>query len=356
MTDTPANRTLNYSSSLKHNSKEYKLDLTMHNNNSLIVTTIELSSISLNKYTSEYSIDTLHKLSKYFLLFDNISDCIPDIISKINKNEYSINIDENSFQLTIKLNIMNCNDFTFNLNKKERNINQIVESLCEAVNFLKEENHKLKSENNAYKKEVDILKKEIKEIKEKLLPLKKEKDIENENNKVFPGSKILYNIEEKKLILNWIKPNAKIKLTLLYQVSTDGDRISTFYSKVGKKSPTIVLLKTNAGYKCGGYTTKTWENTNNYKKDELAFLFSIDNKKKYQLKNDLLDDAIYTHSNYFAFGNGHDLKIYDQCKEHNSNQYSNFPCAYSGGNKCELTGGQYNFTVSELEVYYVEFI
>lgn len=93
-----------------------------------------------------------------------------------------------------------------------------------------------------------------------------------------------------------------------------------------------------------------------YKKDELAFLFSIDNKKKYQLKSDHLDNAIYTHSDYFAFGGGHDLKIYDQCKEHNSSQYSNFPCSYSGGNKYELTGGQYNFTVSELEVYYVEFI
>ena len=355
MTDTPANRSLNYSSSLKHNNKEYKLDLTMHNYNSLIVTTIELSSISLNKYTSEFSIDTLHKLSKYFLIFDNISDCIPDIISKINKNEYSINIDENSFQLTIKLNIMNCNDFTFNLNKKERNLNKIVESLCEAVNFLKEENRKLKSENNSFKNEIDVLKKEIKEIKEKLLPLKKEKDIENENNKVFPDSKILYNIEEKQLILNWIKPNAKIKLTLLYQVSTDGDRISTFYSKVGKKSPTIVLLKTNAGYKCGGYTTKAWEKSC-YKKDELAFLFSIDNKKKYQLKNDQLDKAIYNQSDLFAFGGGFDLIIYDQCKEHNSSQYSNFPYSYSGGNKYELTGGQYNFTVSELEVYYVEFI
>ena len=56
------------------------------------------------------------------------------------------------------------------------------------------------------------------------------------------------------------------------------------------------------------------------------------------------------------FRDGHDLNIFDKCKTANSNQYCNFPCSYSGGEKSELTGGQYNYLVSELEVYYVEFI
>ena len=186
------------------------------------------------------------------------------------------------------------------------------------------------------------------------MPLKEEKDKELKNSN-FPGSNILKNNEEKQLVLNWIKPNAKIKLTLLYQVSRDGDRTSTFHSKVSNKFPTVVLLKTKAGFKCGGYTSISWENISNYKKDELAFLFSLDKKKKYRLKNENLSYAIYASSNHFAFGRGYDLVIYDQCKTNKKN-YCNFPCDYSDGEKSELTGGQYHFLVSECEVYHVEFL
>lgn len=178
---------------------------------------------------------------------------------------------------------MNFKDFAFNLDKKEKNLNSTVESLCEIVNSLKEDNQKLRNENNELKKELEILKKDIKEIKEQLLPLKEEKDKEIENN-IFPGNNIVKNNKEKQLILNWIKPKTKIKLTLLYQVSKDGDRTSTFYSKVSNKCPNVVLLKTNSGYECGGYTSVSWGNTNNYKRDELAFLFSLDKKKKYPLQ------------------------------------------------------------------------
>lgn len=219
------------------------------------------------------------------------------------------------------------------------------------IHFLREENQKIK---NDYNSKINALEKEIKEIKEKLLPLKEEKDKEEKDNN-FPDSKILKNIEEKKLVLNWIKPNSKIKLTLLYQASRDGDRISTFYTKVSNKSPTIFIIKANSGFKFGGYTTNIWTNPNgNYRKDELAFLFSIDKKKKYQINKDKVGNAICAGSNYIAFGGGYDFCINDQCKT--NFQYSNFPITYSNEEKSELTGGQYNFLISDYEVYHVEFI
>ena len=121
------------------------------------------------------------------------------------------------------------------------------------------------------------------------------------------------------------------------------------------KSPTLILIKTNAGFKFGGYTTNTWTNTNGYKKDELAFLFSIDKKKKYLIKKEQINNAIYTSSSYFAFGNGFDFYVQDQIKTSNSH-YSNFPSAYLGGDRYELTGGQYNYLISECEVYHVEIL
>ena len=130
--------------------------------------------------------------------------------------------------------------------------------------------------------------------------------------------------------------------------------MSTFFSKVGNKCPTIVLIKSKAGFKFGGYTTNTWTGTG-YKKDELAFLFSIDNKKKYQISKINSAHAICINSGSFAFGGGHDLSIFEQFKS-NTSHYSNFPTTYSGGDITELTGGQYNFIISECEIYYVEFI
>ena len=351
MKEAPTPSTINYSCDIQRNNKNYKLDINQKENN-IIISCTELNSIPLIIFKSEYNTNSLYKLSKFFLLFENITDSFPEIISKIKKNEIKIFSDENLFKLTINLNIINCQDFSFNLYKKELNIDITVENLCEEMNTLKNENKKLKEENEDFKKRINVLEKEMKEIKEKLMPLKEEKDKEDS---FFPESKILKNSEDKQLILNWIKPNSKIRLTLLFQASQDGDKISNFYYKVGEICPTIILIKSKAGFKFGGYTTNTWKNISGYKKDELAFLFSIDKKKKYQIRKDKINEAINTQSNYIAFGGGHDLKIYEQFKTDNNN-YCNFPYSYSNGDKSEVTGGQYNYLVEELEVYHVEFM
>ena len=73
-----------------------------------------------------------------------------------------------------------------------------------------------------------------------------------------------------------------MKFKLLFKATRDGDIISAFADKVKGKSPTLILIKTKTGYKFGGYTTVEWDMTGYYKyqKDENAFIFSINNKKK----------------------------------------------------------------------------
>ena len=115
----------------------------------------------------------------------------------------------------------------------------------------------------------------------------------------FKDTKILNNLNEKIMISNWINPNSKIKFNLLYQISRDGDKISTFYNKVKNKYPTLILIKSKSGYKFGGYTNQTWEQSNDYKKDELAFLFSLNKQKKYNIKNDQIQYTIYGCSYFF---------------------------------------------------------
>ena len=178
-----------------------------------------------------------------------------------------------------------------NIKLNEGNLNKIIEENFPSKN--KEQLFKLKNEllylyNNKDKKENEIKRENMLndyKIYEKYLT----NGINNLENYIiklktnpfydFKFSKILDNIDEKIMISNWIKPNSKIKFNLLYQISRDGDRISTFYNKVKNKYPTLILIKSKSGYKFGGYTTNTWESNSGYKKDELAFLFSLNKQK-----------------------------------------------------------------------------
>ena len=139
------------------------------------------------------------------------------------------------------------------------------------VKILEEEfNKKIKQfedkSNNKIKQFEDESNNKIKQI-----------EIKDINNllKIFKGSRVLSNNNEEIMISNWIKPNSKIKVNLLYQISRDGDNISTFYNKVKNKYPTLILIKSKSGYKFGGYTTQIWEKTWNYKKDKYSFLFLL---------------------------------------------------------------------------------
>ena len=348
-------QSINHSINLEYEDKSYKIEISQKNNN-LIISCTEINSFPVNKFGGIFSKASLEKLSRFFLLFDSIEESFPELINKIEKKEITMYVTEEFVQLTFKINIMNCKDFTLELTKKKDDLNSSVQSLCTTVIQLKEDNKKLEKENSQFrneiielKAEIENLQKDMKLVKDILFPVKEE----DKYKEILSESKIIKSIEEKKLIMDWIKPNTEIKFNLLYQVSRDGDRITNFFSKVSNKNPTLVLVKSAIGNKFGGFTNEKWENNSTYKKDENAFLFSIKKKKKYSINNK--DCAIYCSSNNFAFGNGHDLCIYDKCKTAYDNNYSYFPFGYNGDEKTGLTCGEYNFFVNECEVFHVEF-
>ena len=157
------------------------------------------------------------------------------------------------------------------------------------------------------------------------------------------------------MISNWINPKANLRFKLLYKVSRDGDRISTFTEKVKGKYPTLIIIQSKSGFRFGGYTSVEWDMTGNYnyKKDNSAFIFSIDKKSKYKLKENNSRYAICGDPDHFAFGGGHDLTIWDKCQsKDNSDDYS-FNHTYEMKDKYELTGGKNKFYVQECEVYQV---
>ena len=178
--------------------------------------------------------------------------------------------------------------------KQEEKINKLIEEKNESNNKIKklenESNNKIKKLEEEFNKKIkqfeDKSNNKIKQFEDKSNNKIKQIEIKDINNllKIFKGSRVLSNNDEEIMISNWIKPNSKIKVNLLYQISRDGDNISTFYNKVKNKYPTLILIKSKSGYKFGGYTTQTWEITNIYKKDELSFPFSLNKQKKYNIK------------------------------------------------------------------------
>ena len=114
-------------------------------------------------------------------------------------------------------------------------------------------------------------------------------------------------------------------------------------------------MKTEEGIRFGGYTTKTWNKDQECKQDDEAFLFSINLRKKYEIKKGV-ECAIYCGGEYGpTFGEGFDLCLCDNFMGVNGS-YSNFPKSYGKGSSTnELTEYNKNFKVSDVEVYLVSF-
>ena len=117
----------------------------------------------------------------------------------------------------------------------------------------------------------------IKKLETKKIDENKEK---NEINPFYES--IIVKKEESKMICDWINPNKNLKFKLLYRATRDGDDASIFHQYCDNKGPTIFFAEYN-GCRFGGYTSASWENsgTNKYKRDDKAFVFSLNNKRKF---------------------------------------------------------------------------
>ena len=164
------------------------------------------------------------------------------------------------------------------------------------------------------------------------------------------------------MIKNWINPKEKIYFDLIYRATKDGDSSENFHSKCINQAPTISIIKLDNGRIIGGYTTIPWLNENKaYISDINAFIFSIDSKEKYNLKEKLNGKyAIYHSINSYCccFGYcGDDLAIGDRfLKDQNSYCCGNGDEYYSfdTDNKRMIgvdTKGGIKFKISELEVF-----
>ena len=240
-----------------------------------------------------------------------------------------------------------------------KELNKEINSMKLEMNKMKELNEEINSMKLEMKelnnKQINSMKLEMNEMKEFIDQLKEVDYIVGSinRNKALQSDKIIIDEKEKKLICDWISVDRKVNMTLLYKATRDGDSSSTFHNKCNGKSPTLTLVKTSNGYRCGGFTSLPWDSFRDYKEDNDAFVFSMDTRSKYKSTN---SNSIYCHSDYGpTFGDGYDLCLENKFLTAANSNRCNCPSTYKTVKQSELTGGEYNFTVKECEVYQISY-
>ena len=352
---------------INKNEKILNLQITYKSDN-IIYYVEEQNSIPPKIYEKSYSKNDLDKINKIFKIFDNNIEVFNKICELFKGKKINEILEEEKIIFEHK------GDFTnFSLEipiKENKDINILINNLYKIVKELKNENNELKNKQEKTEKEIEELKKEnnilknkqektekeIEEIKKIINTIKEKEEKEKErikNNDLYKST-IIKDEEEIKLLSDWINENKEKKFKLLYKLSLDGDSIETFHKKCDNKGPTLIIIKTTKNYIFGGYNPISWNSSGSYQNSNLSFLFSLNKKKKYTIKQGLEGYAIYFNKDRLAFGGGHDLCIFNQCT-YNNNSYTNSPHSYNTTETNELNGGEVNFTVIDYEVYSVEF-
>ena len=133
------------------------------------------------------------------------------------------------------------------------------------------------------------------------------------NNKNVLGK--LLKQENLELLTNWLKTDNnninEVKYELVYDAKKNGDNKDNFHKFCDKIGPSLLVVKTESNYIFGGYTKENWETINNdiiTKKDETAFLFSLNNKQRIKVKKS--ENAIIIDNDYgpiFGKGNAYEI-------------------------------------------------
>ena len=145
----------------------------------------------------------------------------------------------------------------------------------------------------------------------------------------------------------------KITLNLIYKATIDSDKASVFHNKCDFASNSLVLVKSTNGKRFGGYTSCSWEGNSIEKKDENAFVFSLDKMQIYDILPG--EDAIGCYPKYGPVFLGCQIRIYDEFFKNGGTTFEK-GMNYDTQEDFELTGGLKKFDIKEIEVYSVELI
>ena len=257
------------------------------------------------------------------------------------------------------------------LNSLKAQVNQINSIRMNDLNMLREKVDKLfSSKFNIENNEKEILKQKVDDLEglnaqyeQEIRSLRQSSKVQesefekrrhifqDKTQNITVKGDIIHSIEELELLTRKMnKNNNKITLNLIYKATTDSDKAKAFHEKCDDAQSTLVLIETDKGKRFGGFTTCSWAGDCQEKKDEDAFVFSLNKMQVYE--NIPSELAIGCYPNYGPIFLGCQIRIYD-------NAFTNGGTTYEKGlnfnteEDYELTGGDKSFNVKEIEVYEV---
>ena len=178
----------------------------------------------------------------------------------------------------------------------------------------------------------------------------KENDEEDIQELAIKGD-IIHNTSELDLLVQKInKLNQKLTLNLLYKATVDSDKAVIFHRKCDNAKSTLVLVETDKGKRFGGYTTRDWSGDCVDKKDEEAFVFSLDKMMTYDSIPE--EDAIGCYPKFGPIFLGCQIRIYDKAFSKGGTTFER-GLNYETEEDYELSGGERCYNVKEIEVYEV---
>ena len=225
---------------------------------------------------------------------------------------------------------------------ENKNTENIIDNLIKEISSLNTRVYSLEKENKNLNIKISILEKF-------LAPKLEDHKILNQ----YISSDIIESIKELDIInKRLLRQNKRTTYNLIYKATRDGDKSQIFHQICDSYNSTLILIKTLKGRKFGGYTYEKWEGDDVNKKDNRAFIFSIDINKVYDvIKNeeaigcyklngpDFCGWQIVIHDNFL-----NNKQCYTGEKEMNFNTEEDY----------ELNGGEKYFGILELEVFQVK--
>ena len=225
-------------------------------------------------------------------------------------------------------------------------------------NAFKERMNELENVKNKYEQELHILRESQRKSQELNKKLRystgldsKQLYFEESPMQFAVKGDIIHNSSELELITRKInKSNRKLTLNLIYKARADSDSASAFHKKCDRAKSTLVLVETDQGKRFGGYTSRSWAGECIEKKDDEAFIFSLDKMMTYDIIPG--EEAIGCYPKFGPIFMGCQIRIYDNAFIKGGTTFEkgmNFDTLED----FELTGGEREFIVREIEVYEV---
>ena len=290
-----------------------------------------------------------------------------------NNDNYNQNNNNNKNKNTYNQNNDNRNENIDNYNQNN-NFNQNNSTYNQNNDNFNENNDNYFQNNNIYGQNNNNRENELSHIKTKIQELENERDKtlrENDNLKsqiqnLLKSQKInkngdsltvkgnlFRNNEEYELIVRKLGVNyGKIYIDLIYKASVDSDKAAAFHQKCDNAESSIVLVESGNGKRFGGFTSCDWKGDSIMKKDDEAFIFSLDKMEIYDVIPG--EDAIGCFPNYGPVFAGCQIKIKDEAFSNGGTTFER-GINYNTNEDYELTGGDKEFVVKEIEVYSIKF-